>query len=117
MKQRGDNTGSGPGTPAQIIAVDSGAALEVSWPGGRTERLEADLLWRECPSAAGKRRRMDGRNVPAPGIAITKLQPIGGYGVNIGFSDGHDRGIYTWAFLADLAARPGLEDFLLPKTA
>lgn len=105
-----------PGRPEDLAIVEDGAALTVVWP-SRTCVIAADVLWRQCPSAAGKRRRIDGRDTPPPGIAITRLAPIGGYGVNIAFCDGHDRGIYPWGLLAELADKPAVEDFLLPKTA
>jgi DUF971 family protein len=98
--------------------VDAGGVgLSIDWADGRSTRVDADRLWRHCPSAMGKRRRMEGRNTPEPGLVITGAMPIGGYGVNISFSDGHDRGIYTWALLTELAALPGVEDFLVPANA
>jgi prepilin-type processing-associated H-X9-DG protein len=33
---------------------------------------------------------------------ITTIEPIGGYAVNIAFSDGHARGIYPWVLLKEL---------------
>jgi prepilin-type processing-associated H-X9-DG protein len=40
------------------------------------------------------------------------VREVGSYGVNIAFSDGHDRGIYPWSYLAQLSEKPKLEDFL-----
>ena len=37
-----------------------------------------------------------------PGIAITEIGDLG-YGLNISFSDGHNRGIYPKAYLLSLA--------------
>ena len=36
------------------------------------------------------------------GVFITGLEAVGRYGVKIIFSDGHDSGIYTWAYLREL---------------
>jgi prepilin-type processing-associated H-X9-DG protein len=33
---------------------------------------------------------------------IEHVSPMGCYGINIGFSDGHARGIYPWAYLSQL---------------
>jgi DUF971 family protein len=33
------------------------------------------------------------------------LEPVGGFGVNIHFSDGHDRGIYPFVYLKELSER------------
>ncbi|MDA3875695.1 MAG: gamma-butyrobetaine hydroxylase-like domain-containing protein [Halothiobacillus sp.] len=35
---------------------------------------------------------------------IATVEGVGGYGVQIIFQDGHDRGIYPWAYLRELAA-------------
>jgi len=98
--------------PLRWQVENGGATLAIHWSDGCTGRVDADTLWRNCPSAFGKRRRMDGVNTPPPGIAITATRPIGGYGVNIAFSDGHDRGIYTWALLVSLIELPRVCDFL-----
>ncbi len=73
------------------------------------------MLWAQCPSAAGRKRRIEGIYAPTnPDLSITSFKPIGHYALNIAFSDGHDRGIYTWALLFQLAGRPTLSDFILP---
>jgi DUF971 family protein len=43
-------------------------------------------------------------------VAIAEVRPVGGYAINIAFSDGHDRGIYPWSFLAQLAEGNKLTD-------
>jgi DUF971 family protein len=37
-------------------------------------------------------------------LTITKVEPIGNYAVRLAFSDGHDRGIFPWAYLNEIAA-------------
>tara|TARA_B100000586_G_scaffold48377_1_gene31909 strand:+ start:1114 stop:1341 length:228 start_codon:yes stop_codon:yes gene_type:complete len=36
-------------------------------------------------------------------IAIDSMESIGNYALRIVFSDGHDTGIYSWDYLADLS--------------
>ena len=36
-------------------------------------------------------------------VAIESVLPAGNYALKIIFSDGHDSGLYTWAYLYDLA--------------
>ncbi|MCC7252191.1 gamma-butyrobetaine hydroxylase-like domain-containing protein [Hyphomicrobium sp.] len=94
------------------IAGD-GHALVVVASDGRRSVLGAALLWAECPSAQGRVRRARGQHRwPPDPLVISSVRVIGTYGVNIAFSDGHDRGIYPWSYLAALAERPQLEDFL-----
>ncbi|AZC64289.1 hypothetical protein PCL1391_3540 [Pseudomonas chlororaphis subsp. piscium] len=38
----------------------------------------------------------------APNVRVLQLNPQG-YGLQLVFSDGHDRGIYPWAYLAQMA--------------
>lgn len=107
------NTNPNNPPPDDCEIIDSGRALQLIWSEGQTHRLEASYLWSQCPSAAGRRRRMDGIHHPrSPDLRITKLDRIGRYAVNIGFSDGHDRGVYPWTLLADFAARRTVNDFI-----
>jgi DUF971 family protein len=92
--------------PESLKVQNSGRDLLVAWPDGRCDRFPAALLWAECPSSRGRQRRMDGAApTPAGDIRITAVDPVGLYGVNIAFSDGHDRGIYPWPFLARLGMK------------
>jgi len=94
------------------VSLD-GTRLELIGADGRRRALTAALLWSECPSAQGRVRRMRGLHLSPPhALKIVAVNPIGSYGVNIAFSDGHTRGIYPWDYLAVLAQRPQLEDFL-----
>jgi DUF971 family protein len=98
---------------ASVEIAEGGRELVVVWADGRRRELAANLLWAECPSAAGRVRRIRGLDKQPPDrLIITSAQEIGTYGVNIAFSDGHNRGIYPWSYLATLAARPQLQDFL-----
>lgn len=38
-------------------------------------------------------------------MGIDKVEPIGNYAIRIVFDDGHDTGIYSWAFLRELHER------------
>ncbi|HTO67481.1 MAG TPA: gamma-butyrobetaine hydroxylase-like domain-containing protein [Bradyrhizobium sp.] len=66
-------------------------------------QLAAERLRLACKCAHCTRARFDNR-FPArfPGIAITEIADLG-YGLNISFSDGHNRGIYPKAYLLSLA--------------
>ena len=34
--------------------------------------------------------------------AVTAVEPVGHYAVRLRFDDGHDTGLYTWAYLREL---------------
>jgi DUF971 family protein len=40
---------------------------------------------------------------PPPDVHLAAAEPVGQYGLNLRFSDGHGRGIYPWALLRELA--------------
>lgn len=96
-----------------VEVAEDGHTLFLLGADGRRRALDAALLWAECPSAQGRVRRQRGEHLAPPhGLAITSVRGIGSYGLNVAFSDGHDRGIYPWSYLATLAERLQLEDFL-----
>ncbi len=65
--------------------------------------IAAETLRISCKCAHCTRARFDGRFPEAfPGIAITEIGDLG-YGLNISFSDGHNRGIYPKPYLLSLA--------------
>jgi DUF971 family protein len=65
--------------------------------------VPAERLRLSCKCAHCTRARFDGRFPERfPGIAITGIGDLG-YGLNISFSDGHDRGIYPKPYLLSLA--------------
>lgn len=67
--------------------------------------VPAEKLRLSCKCAHCTRARFDGRFPQAfPGIAITEIGDLG-YGLNISFSDGHNRGIYPKPYLLSLAGR------------
>ena len=106
------------GASYDVTIEDGGDGLRLAWAEGGSARIAAWLLWCECPSAQGRRRRLDGRHLAPPaGLRIVRVAPIGHYAVNIAFSDGHDRGVYPWSLLTALARRPALEDFIAPAAA
>jgi DUF971 family protein len=66
--------------------------------------VPAEKLRLSCKCAHCTRARFDGRFPETfPGIAITEIGDLG-YGLNIAFSDGHNRGIYPKPYLLSLAA-------------
>ena len=51
------------------------------------------------------RLAVDGLAVPVPeGLTIAHVEPVGNYAIRLTFSDGHDRGIFPWSYLSQIAA-------------
>ncbi|MEO1467820.1 MAG: DUF971 domain-containing protein [Pseudomonadota bacterium] len=89
--------------PDRIAVTEDWSALAIAWP-DRTDTIPAPVLRARARDAASLRARLDGTAAdPAAGLAITGLEAVGAMGVNIAFSDGHDRAIYPWAYLREIA--------------
>ncbi|WP_354140425.1 gamma-butyrobetaine hydroxylase-like domain-containing protein [Bradyrhizobium sp. LB11.1] len=97
-------------TPVVPSVADYEASADLSTLFVRTTRedklsVPAEQLRLSCKCAHCTRARFDGRFPEAfPGIAITEIGDLG-YGLNISFSDGHNRGIYPKPYLLSLAGR------------
>jgi DUF971 family protein len=81
--------------------------LTVSFEDGARYALSAERLRVESPSA--ETRGHGGAHKPPPitrkeHVKIARLEPVGNYAVRIVFDDGHDSGLYSWDYLAELGA-------------
>lgn len=88
---------------ASLVAGPSGA-VELRWQDGRAQRWTAGFLRSQCRCAECKARTRQGQEaiMPIPTLSVTEIRPVGAYGVQFIFSDGHDRGIYPWVHLEQL---------------
>ncbi|RDJ99259.1 DUF971 domain-containing protein [Paraburkholderia lacunae] len=85
------------------IGIDVAARrLSLTWSAGQTQHIDNATLRERCPCSLCRRLSLTGALVrPDKDIAIVDVQAMG-YGVQLVFSDGHDRGVYPWAYLAAL---------------
>jgi len=75
--------------------------LEVSFDNGQSFRLPFELLRVYSPSAEVQGHG-PGQEVLQTGkrhVGILSLEPVGNYGVQPAFSDGHNSGIFSWDYL------------------
>lgn len=97
-----------------------GAELAIKWPDGVETFIPLETLRRACPCAGcqGERDVM-GNLYKGPPIKLTQasfelrqLVPVGAYGVQPVWADGHNTGLFTFTFLREmpvgLPARPRL---------
>jgi DUF971 family protein len=90
--------------PSKITLAADRRSLHLDWGDGREDCATAAALREACRSSRSVRARVDGRAVPAaPDLTIVDVRPVGHYAVNLVFSDGHDRGIYPWGYLREIA--------------
>lgn len=89
-----------------LTASDCAQHLTLHWEDGDIRQLSAVTLRREAKDAWTRREQIDtGDVVVMPGIQITGLYAVGAGGVNVHFSDGHDKAIYPFVYLRDLCDR------------
>jgi DUF971 family protein len=94
-----------PSYPTEIRLNRTRSRLSVSWDDGTTFEYPAALLRERARDANSVRLAVDGWAVPAAAdLTIAAVEPIGNYALRISFSDGHDRGIFPWSYLTDIAA-------------
>ncbi|MEM7525228.1 MAG: gamma-butyrobetaine hydroxylase-like domain-containing protein [Pseudomonadota bacterium] len=66
--------------------------------------MDAARLRSEARDARSRRERIDtGGLFVADGIRIVGVQAMGSVGLNISFSDGHDRAVYPISLLKELS--------------
>ncbi len=96
-----------------VSVTDDGKCLAVTLDDGRRRAIGVETLWSQCPGAAARRRRIDGRNGVPADIRVTAATELG-YGAHIAFSADAYGGVFPWAMLVELSLRPQVEDFITP---
>jgi len=92
---------SGKATPTEIKLHQKSRVLEITYADGKTFSLPCEFLRVHSPSAE-VRGHGPGQEVLQVGkkeVAITSIEPVGTYAIQLYFSDGHDTGIYSWDLL------------------
>ena len=90
-------------TPTEIKLHQKSRVLEITFADGKTFNLPCEFLRVHSPSAE-VRGHGPGQEVLQVGkrdVAISQIEPVGTYAVQLFFSDGHDTGIYSWELLYD----------------
>ena len=90
--------------PTSIKSRTKSRVLEVSFDDGSVFELPYEYLRVYSPSAEvrghgpGQEQLQLGKHE----VGLSKVEPIGNYAVRLVFDDGHDTGLYTWAYLYEL---------------
>jgi DUF971 family protein len=90
--------------PPTGVELDRAEGLTLEWPDGVAAHFTLAELRTNCPCAECRGLREQGR-IPGPGpnaiSALTALDGklVGGWGLSIHWSDGHQTGIYAWSML------------------
>lgn len=90
--------------PVRLVFKASQKNLQASFEDGAVYDIPYAVLRRESPSAEvqghgpGQKRAVPG----ADSVQVTAADRVGRYAVRLVFDDGHDSGIYSWAYLRTL---------------
>lgn len=91
--------------PTSISDDPQAGLLELVWNDGQKQQFSHAFLRSQCNCADCKALRLRTNNPlnVAPDIRIKEIRPVGSYGMQLIFDDGHERGIYPWLYLQGLA--------------
>lgn len=84
-----------------------GDELAIKWADGSEQYIRLEALRRACPCAGckgevdimGNLYKGPATHLTPQAFHLTRLLPVGGYGVQPVWGDGHSSGIYTYEFL------------------
>ena len=93
--------------PEEIRLSKAKDRLEIRFDDGAQFSLSAELLRVESPSAEVQGHGAGQKTTPAgkQHVLISSIEPVGNYAIRIGFSDGHNTGLFSWHLLYDYAVR------------
>lgn len=88
--------------PSAVLNLHGKGELVLQW--GDTRQVLAHARLRgACPCSQCRAARLRGGiSLVAEDVRVVRIEPQG-YGVQLVFSDGHERGIYPWEYLKNLA--------------
>ncbi len=99
--------------PADLQLI--GTELAIKWEDGRESYIALEALRRACPCAGckgetdvmGHLHKGPDATLTARSFQMTRFAQVGGYGIQPVWADGHGTGIYSFEYLARLAAPGG----------
>lgn len=100
------DTGTTP-WPLEVKLKQAENLLEIGFDDGQRFQFSAEFLRVHSPSAEVKGHG-PGQEVTVAAkrtVAITRLDPVGNYALRIHFDDGHDTGLYSWAYFHEMGRK------------
>ena len=92
----------------RLSATPDNRHLIVEWEEGGETQLSAAVLRQQARDAHSRRTIIDqGEIAIAPDLTIAGLAQVGVAGLNVTFSDGHDRAIYPFVYRRELSDQFG----------
>ncbi len=92
-----------------------GSELAIKWADGTESYIRLEALRRACPCAGcqgerdvlGHLHKGPQQPLTPASFQLTRVAPVGGYGVQPHWADGHNSGLFTFDYLRTLSDPPG----------
>jgi DUF971 family protein len=97
------------------VQVSTGAGVEIKWSDGHASHYDFSYLRENCPCATCKEEHERHHKVEAgnsagagvlpmfkPKVSARAASAVGGYAIQIEFTDGHSTGIYSFDHLREI---------------
>lgn len=103
------------------VQLTAGSGLEIEWMDGHRSHYTFRFLRDACPCAECSTQRCREHRQPGDPQRLTlermlprlrplpkavEAEPMGRYGIRLGWDDGHSHGTYLWEFLRDVCPCP-----------
>lgn len=89
--------------PSQVRLWRKQKVVEITWPDGLESRLSCLVLRKSCACSSCSSARQKGAiTLIDADIGIDNLNVHGVSAMQFHFTDGHNRGLYPWAYLRQL---------------
>ncbi len=91
--------------PVEIRYIKKTNTIAITFEDGLSADLTAEYLRCFSPSAEVKGHGPGQEKLQKnkENVAISKIEPVGNYAVQIFFDDGHNTGLYSWEYLYNLS--------------
>ena len=95
---------AGAPVPTRVVVHEDSRMLELAYDDGRSFRLSFEFLRVNSPSAEvrGHGKGQETLQVGKRDVRIVSIEPVGHYAIQPRFDDGHESGIYSWAYLYEI---------------
>ncbi len=96
--------------PVELNLKEAERILQVTWSDGHLSPYPLEYLRGWCPCAVCQGHFSTELNyVESEGLNMLGAEPVGRYGAKVIWSDGHDTGIYAFAYLKSMCACPACD--------
>lgn len=91
--------------PTDVRLLTASKVLEIDWADGKRSVYNFPALRSRCQCTQCKSTAIQNQQETIAvdqNVAIVNVLPVGSYALQFVFDDGHDRGIYPYAYLREL---------------